>query len=100
MKQAIFLARSRRGLALVARWMPVFLGGMLALALALVLTGCSSIEMPVDAAGNATASPSAPPHAGATGTSQPAPIPLLPTLLPGPSLAITPQLGTIGTVIT
>ena len=100
MRQAIFLARLRRRLAPAARWLPVFLGGMLALALVLSLSGCISIEVPVDAAGNAVESPSAPAQTGATDTPQPDTSPPPPIPLPGPSMEITPQLGTIGTVIT
>ena len=100
MRQAIFLARLRGRLAPAARWLPVFLGGMLALALVLSLSGCISIELPVDAAGNTAASPSAPAQTGATDTPQPDTSPPPPIPLPGPSMEITPQLGTIGTVIT
>ena len=64
---------------------------MFALVLVLGLAGCSSIEIAVDASDNLAASPAAP---------APTNTPLPPTLLPGPSMEITPQLGTIGTVVT
>ncbi len=83
----------------VVRWMPVFFAAVLALALVLVLAGCV-IELPVDAAGNPIAGRSTSVQSGATNTPSPAPSPSLSPLLLGPSLVITPQLGTVGTVIT
>ena len=94
MKQAIFLARLQGGQVRAAHWMPVLLGGMLALTLALSLSGCISVEQSVDAAGNVVTGPWVPPQIGATDTPQP------PALLLGPSMEITPQLGTIITIIT
>ena len=91
MKYAIFPARLRKRLTPAARWLPLFLGGMLALVLVLGLAACSSIEISVDAGNNLAASPAAPTPTG---------MPLTPAPLPGPSLEITPQLGTIGTIIT
>ena len=91
MKHAIFPARLRKRLTPAARWLPLFLGGMLALVLVLGLAACSSIEIAVDAGDNLAASPAAPTPTGA---------PLTPAPLPGPSMEITPQLGTIGTIIT